>query len=142
MLIKNTALIGSHEHHNFFFFSTRCRVKHTFSESYRCLTVLNDWKCLECVIHARWTILIQVDFIILFLIPLKSNKETAQKLSFHLLAFVAEKSSEVEKRVISCGFLALITRSFTILPANELIETRRFGLPARRKFSILSFQRV
>jgi len=83
-----------------------------------------------------------VYFVILFLIAFKSNKETAQKLSFHLLAFVAEKSSEVEKRVISCGFLALITRSFTILSANELIETRRFGLPVRRKFSILSFQRV
>jgi len=60
----------------------------------------------------------------------KSNKESAQKLSFHLRAFVAEKSSEVESRVISCGFLALITRSFTILPANELIETRCSELPA------------
>jgi len=65
-----------------------------------------------------------------FLIAFKSNGESAQKLSFHLRAFVAEKSSEVEKRVISCGFLALITRSFTILLANELIEIHCFGLPA------------
>jgi len=62
---------------------------------------------------------------------LQAIKNPPRSFSFHLRAFVAgKKSSEVERRVISCGFLALITRSFTILLANELIETHGFELPA------------
>lgn len=97
---------------------------------------------IKCLTHAGVVAILIPGGFYFLLIAFKSN------LRFRLEAFVSSsrfccrKSSEVEKQVISCGFLALITRSFTIFPANEVIGTYCFSLPASRKFSIPRFQRV
>lgn len=73
-----------------------------------------------------------------FSAALKSNWKSAQKPSFHPKLLLTRKAQKLKSVQFSCGFLALITRSFTIFPTNELIDV---VLPVERKLCIFLFSK-